>query len=148
MRQLLFWIKLATYNSSIWIEFAFKTLKKSIWVIHQLFRALNAIVQKFAVHPVKSLIILPNWRHLPPRTRRKRKSCGHFRSETILTRYFHCEFSFSSISSLLFQSLLKMRIRKTCQKLPRCVRCCTTCAWKREKRPNLWQHQNSDIRLN
>ena len=49
-----FWTELAIYNPSKWIEFAFESWKKSIWFIIQLFRALNATVHKFAVHPVYS----------------------------------------------------------------------------------------------
>ena len=47
MRQMLFWIKLAIKNPSIWIEFAFQSWKKSIWVIHQLFRTFS---QSLLVH--------------------------------------------------------------------------------------------------
>ena len=57
MLQLSFWIKLVIYNSSVWIEFAFRHWKKSILVIHQLFRASNVIVHKFVGHPVYHIYI-------------------------------------------------------------------------------------------
>ena len=50
--QLSFWIDLAIYYPLVWIEFVFSIWKTSIWFIHQLFRALNAIVHKFEAHPV------------------------------------------------------------------------------------------------
>ena len=54
IRQLSFWIVLNIQYPSVWIEFAFKSWKKAFRFINQLFRASNAIVHIFAVHPVHS----------------------------------------------------------------------------------------------
>ena len=69
MLQLSFWIKLVIYNSSIWIEFAFRHWKKSILFIHQLFRASNVIVHKFVGHPVCSMWTLLVTAGLPVKER-------------------------------------------------------------------------------